>query len=240
MTDPNLLFCSKVGCDTVLNIRDAKKKRLKCGQCSATTCKNCKQTFHGNGDCEKADKNRYQNWVGGIKIHKCPKCSCQVEKNEGCPHMTCPICSYEWCWSCGFKYRSSHHKLVQPICEMSNTLYQINIHWFWKFWLVILLLITAPIAFFVGLIFFAAYGSVMMSITTYDGIWRYSSNVFKIFVKLVFALLVFCITLALYVAMAMAFFAVVTPLVTLYCLVYLIIVIYRWCLSSRRVRQDDN
>lgn len=30
----------------------------------------------------------------------CPNCRAPTEKNEGCNHMTCGQCSFDWCWDC--------------------------------------------------------------------------------------------------------------------------------------------
>jgi hypothetical protein len=32
--------------------------------------------------------------------HRCPRCSTAIEKDEGCNHMSCRKCRYEFCWIC--------------------------------------------------------------------------------------------------------------------------------------------
>ena len=41
-------------------------------------------------------------------IKKCPNCSIITEKIEGCNHITCSKCSYQWCWLCNGKYNPEH------------------------------------------------------------------------------------------------------------------------------------
>jgi hypothetical protein len=38
-----------------------------------------------------------------LTTRPCPRCGVRIEKNGGCPHMTCvqPSCKYEFCWECG-------------------------------------------------------------------------------------------------------------------------------------------
>jgi hypothetical protein len=45
-------------------------------------------------------------------MSKCPKCKAMIMKQDGCQHMTCSICNYEWCWVCGLPYKSIVHYAV--------------------------------------------------------------------------------------------------------------------------------
>lgn len=38
-------------------------------------------------------------WVAA-NTKRCPKCKLPIEKNEGCNHMSCRKCRYEFCWVC--------------------------------------------------------------------------------------------------------------------------------------------
>ncbi|KAL8287973.1 hypothetical protein RB597_000186 [Gaeumannomyces tritici] len=35
---------------------------------------------------------------------RCPGCRWPIEKNKGCSHITCTMCSYEFCYDCGLKW----------------------------------------------------------------------------------------------------------------------------------------
>lgn len=40
-----------------------------------------------------------ENWILH-KTKKCPNCQTDIEKNAGCNHMSCKMCSHEFCWLC--------------------------------------------------------------------------------------------------------------------------------------------
>ena len=41
-------------------------------------------------------------------MKQCPICKIYTEKNEGCNHMTCTECKFQWCWLCEGEYNENH------------------------------------------------------------------------------------------------------------------------------------
>ena len=85
-------------------------KVVICALCLTQVCFQCRDEKH-EGTCEENMNNKLEGWVqehGGVRF--CPVCKTKVEKNEGCNHMTCIICKYEFCWFClGFAGAGSDH-----------------------------------------------------------------------------------------------------------------------------------
>ena len=46
-------------------------------------------------------------------VKQCPRCKIYTEKNEGCNHMTCTECKYQWCWLCEGEYQDGHFRTGQ-------------------------------------------------------------------------------------------------------------------------------
>ena len=49
-----------------------------------------------------------QLWLAA-NTKPCPKCKTPISKGDGCHHMTCRVCTHEWCWLCGDLW-SKHSK----------------------------------------------------------------------------------------------------------------------------------
>ena len=73
-------------------------------------CYVCLKPWHGINDCDEEVDKDFQLWKKGKIIKQCPKCKFWTEKNEGCNHMTCAECKYQWCWLCEERYIEGHFR----------------------------------------------------------------------------------------------------------------------------------
>ena len=106
LEDPNKVFCPEPNYDRYA-IKNKKIKYVKCEN-GHNFCCICMKKPHGKNSCENELEKDFQIWKKGKIIKQCPNCKIWTEKNEGCNHMKCVECKYEWCWLCSGKYSLNH------------------------------------------------------------------------------------------------------------------------------------
>ena len=111
----NLRWCPAPNCGRFI---ESKSKTHVICECGFHMCFKCGEAWHSGSSCTKNYEKLYSGWAKDKKIQKCPKCKIRIEKNEGCNHMTCTRCNYQWCWICGGKYTSGHFENVFFGCPM--------------------------------------------------------------------------------------------------------------------------
>lgn len=106
----NVKWCPAPGCSNAVRCeRQNRKQPVTCG-CGFSFCFRCADSEIGDHrpvSCEHLEKwlvkasaeSENVKWLMA-NAKKCPKCSSYIEKNGGCMHMTCKICTYEFCWLC--------------------------------------------------------------------------------------------------------------------------------------------
>ena len=102
--DPLVRWCVKPGCESYIRADSLEATKLTCSTCSTEICFKCRAIWHGSWtSCEDAMQKELEGWANKNKenVSLCPCCRTKIEKNQGCNHMTCAFCSYEFCWSCG-------------------------------------------------------------------------------------------------------------------------------------------
>ena len=107
LNNKNKKFCPVKNCDSY-GEKTSKNKYVICKK-GHKFCFNCLKNWHGNEECEKKEEEDFKIWKKGKIIKQCPNCKMWTEKNEGCNHMTCAECKYQWCWLCNGKYEYGHY-----------------------------------------------------------------------------------------------------------------------------------
>lgn len=94
-------------------------------ECGTLVCLRCKNLGHEPLDCkwfeewdsslEKVMDTLNNDWKKK-NTKPCPKCKTDIEKNQGCMHMTCAKCRHEFCWLCLGDWRghSACNKYTAP------------------------------------------------------------------------------------------------------------------------------
>lgn len=116
INSPNLVPCPAKRCEkifyceeTLISVHNQLPARDGMCDCNEIICFRCKLHGHEPLDCgmmedwqENLDKVYDQLNTEWKKKNtkKCPKCKVDIQKNEGCMHMTCRQCHYEFCWLC--------------------------------------------------------------------------------------------------------------------------------------------
>ena len=63
--------------------------------------------------CEKVIDEGFEEWKSHTLVKRCPYCKFWTEKNEGCNHMTCSQCKFQWCWICEQECVIGHYSFGQ-------------------------------------------------------------------------------------------------------------------------------
>ncbi len=107
-------WCPGAGCDRIAaitglncNLSDADTMNVTCDKCTTCFCIKCGEEPHQPLRCAVLDQwkekcrneSETANWILA-NTKPCPKCRTRIEKNQGCNHMTCQNCRYEFCWIC--------------------------------------------------------------------------------------------------------------------------------------------
>ena len=105
--DPNIQLCPFPDCESYAQ-KDPKSLNVTCLK-GHKFCFNCLKDWHGKEKCKIENDTKFENWRNSRKVKRCPNCKFYIEKNEGCNHMTCRNCKFEWCWICGLESLPGHY-----------------------------------------------------------------------------------------------------------------------------------
>ena len=98
-SNKKIKFCPFPDCDGYAERKNKKEKIVKCNF-GHDFCFNCGNKPHPKKKCEEIIDKDFERWKSGRVVKRCPHCKFWTEKNEGCNHMTCIECKFQWCWLC--------------------------------------------------------------------------------------------------------------------------------------------
>jgi E3 ubiquitin-protein ligase RNF19A len=114
LLNPMLRFCPN--CPSgIIKLNNENDPKATCPECKAEVCTKCNRRFHNKTSCQAVMEGELKNWTNKKEVQRCPKCKILVEKVEGCNHMTCFVCRYEFCWLCRGAYTSVHFFPLNPL-----------------------------------------------------------------------------------------------------------------------------
>jgi len=122
----DMTHCPAPNCRYILEFTSTSESNdVECW-CGHRSCFECKETAHAPCSCnqlkrwnelkESEGENRTGNtaamWITA-NTKKCPNCKVNIEKNQGCMHMTCRQCRHEFCWLCKGDWKG-HNRCNKP------------------------------------------------------------------------------------------------------------------------------
>ncbi|MBN3317845.1 CUL9 protein, partial [Atractosteus spatula] len=118
----NLTWCTNPqGCDQIL-CKENIGSVGTCSKCCWSSCFNCNfpeahypascshmsQWMDDGGYYEGMSMEAQSKHLAKLISKRCPSCQAQIEKNEGCLHMTCAKCNHGFCWRCLKPWKPTH------------------------------------------------------------------------------------------------------------------------------------
>ena len=98
ISNKKVKFCPFPDCDSYAE-KTSSKKYVKCKN-GHEFCFICGQKPHGWKSCSKIIDKGFEEWKTHTLVKRCPYCKYWTEKQDGCNHMTCAECNFQWCWIC--------------------------------------------------------------------------------------------------------------------------------------------
>ncbi|XP_072406793.1 cullin-9 isoform X1 [Chiloscyllium punctatum] len=118
----NLTWCTNPqGCDQIL-CKEGIGSVGTCSKCCWSSCFSCNfpeahypascshmsQWMDDGGYYEGMTMEAQSKHLAKLISKRCPSCHAQIEKNEGCLHMTCAKCNHGFCWRCLKPWKPTH------------------------------------------------------------------------------------------------------------------------------------
>lgn len=151
-------WCPRPSCGDFERYNSSFGRKITC-KCLQEICLDCGKNYHGSPFCiscsnsRKCENSYLDLGFDPENVRLCPTCKAPIEKAEGCNHMVCYYCEYEFCWICGETYSKDHYSQLNPFgCSGSqfkkvpqaNTCQKMFMLYLWRFILLIGVIVLGP------------------------------------------------------------------------------------------------
>ncbi len=156
LNNPNMKFCPYPDCDSYAEKK--KSRNVRCKKNNHEFCFECLKRWHFGSCSNNIDKD-FILWKKNKLVKQCPKCKMWTEKNEGCNHMTCAECHFQWCWLCREPYSETHFEVGGKCAGLQfeddwkyQNCFCLNVYQFFVFYgmLFVMFLFGLPVFVFIG------------------------------------------------------------------------------------------
>lgn len=171
--------------------------------------------------------------------------------------MSCSMCKYEWCWTCGFDRTNWFHKLTLDgfFCAMMNSWgfgFECNIHWSFRLIITVTMLLLSPVIFYLLSVFGCTAliyrygcdkGRKLFFCVKRDcpGSQTRCIKVVGIVLALSFLFLIeFCLIFSVAAAVGTIIYALLIVPIVIFEIFFLLRILYQQCLRSKKVDQSEN
>ena len=103
----NMIWCPHLGCEQEIEKKRGDKQKIQCTYCQNFACFSCQKPWH-EGRCRSEQSGAFRCFTLTKDVRRCPRCRVRIEKNEGCPHMSCSRCNFYFCWACMGELNDTH------------------------------------------------------------------------------------------------------------------------------------
>ena len=84
------------------------------------SCSHMSQWMDDGGYYEGMSEDAQSKHLARLIAKRCPNCQANIEKNDGCLHMKCIKCGYDFCWRCLQPWRPTHRDYYNCSSKVSK------------------------------------------------------------------------------------------------------------------------
>ena len=132
----NMRWCTSPGCPYALHAFHRGLQSVSC-PLGHSFCFQCQEEAHEPCSCAQLQAWKEKNALESDNAHwiiantkRCPQCTVRIEKNQGCNHITCRACKFEYA-PAAHTFSQTAHPLCTPATDLYGVVRVSMCRWCW-------------------------------------------------------------------------------------------------------------